>query len=121
MAIFTLYAMSDKLLIAVKNHLRLVHNYKLGKPAPRKDETIGRLWEKLVRLDYYFFPDEYSLKYPKIKANGNLYTLSYPHGDRVFKPKRGQISVAYHADGYSRKFKVPEYWSTASQQNKYST
>ena len=97
--------LADYLLKAVRSHLSLK-----GFKFPRR-EIVGpgeqELWSTLSRIDNLFFPFEKKMGFPKVRKEGSIYRLTFPHGDTPTQGIPISYKVTYHADGYARQFHIP--------------
>lgn len=99
------FYISDMLLKSVEHHLKKYHNYKLNYKISvnENDDLIKNLWNKLSKMNYIYFPDEYKIKYSKIEK----YKISYPHKTVLFNPRTMKIKVKFSADGVTSKYQLP--------------
>jgi hypothetical protein len=87
------------------NGYKKYHNYKLNYKISvnENDDLIKNIWNKLSKMDYIYFPDEYKIKYSKIEK----YKISYPHKTVLFNPRTMEIKVKFSADGVTSKYQLP--------------
>lgn len=101
-----IYFLADKLLIEIKKHLKSNHSFEFSK---RDILTKGdpEIWNKLLKINKRFFPEERKLGFAKISRSSNIWKISFPHGDNELMDVHGNFKVIYHGDGYSKKFHLP--------------
>lgn len=109
MILFLFYFLSDKLCKSIRKHMKEYYNFTLEKSdeLTKTSTNLSQIWNAFNKIEYMFFPQEYKLKFPKIKKEKSIYKLTYPHGDILYKPENVNITASLNADGYSRKYKLP--------------
>lgn len=111
LVIFSLfYHLSDKLGKSIQRHLKQYHNFNLvkSKELQQNNRKIKEIWDNIIKLECFFFPKEYNLKFPKINKSNSIYSISFPHGDITHIWRQYQVKAAFHADGYSSTYKIPK-------------
>jgi hypothetical protein len=102
------YIISDKLLDVISKFLKEKYHFKFqNKIYIPSNELIENVWERLINLDNLFFPQEYLNKYPKIRKNNNLYSLTYPHSEKLYNSWDFRITSTVTIDGYSDSYTIP--------------